>query len=115
MKLSISAQRRIQKTSILEFKRFPVERETFIKLFKEYNDVFSWIYDDLKTYNTKIIQHIIALEEDVKPFQQKLQKMHPSLEQLLKKELNKLLANKIIFPVQHTTWMENLVLVMKMY
>ena len=36
--------------------------------------------------------------------------MHPSLEHLVKKEFNKLLATKIIFPVRHTTWVENLVL-----
>ena len=33
----------------------PAKRETFIKLFKEYKDVFSWTYNDLKTYNMKII------------------------------------------------------------
>ena len=35
--------------------------------------------------------------------------MHPSLESLVKKELNKLLMAKIIFLVRHTTWVENLV------
>ena len=39
--------------------------------------------------------------------------MHPSLEPLVKKELNKLLVAKIIFPVRHTTWVENLVPVRK--
>ena len=76
---------------------------SFIKLFKESKDVFSWTYDDLKTYNTKIIQHIIPLKQDAKPFQQKLRKMHPSLEPLVKEELNKLLVAKIIFLVWHTT------------
>ena len=75
------------------------EREAFMKLLKEFKDVFVWTYKDLKTYDTKIIQHIIPLKEDAKPFQQKLRKMHPSLEPLVKKELNKLLAAKIIFPV----------------
>ena len=39
--------------------------------------------------------------------------MHPSLESLVKKELNKLLAAKIIFLVRHTTWVENLVPIRK--
>ena len=68
------------------------ERATFMKLFKEYKDVFGWTYEDLKTYGMKIIQHIIPLKEYANPFQQKLGKMHPSLESLVKKELNKLLA-----------------------
>jgi len=33
----------------------PPERQSFIKLFKEYKDIFSWTYDDIKTYDTKII------------------------------------------------------------
>jgi hypothetical protein len=36
------------------------------------------------------------------PFQQKLRKMLPKLEPTIKKELNKLLTTKIIFPVRHT-------------
>jgi len=38
------------------------ERSTFIKLFKEYKDVFAWTYDDLKTFNPNIIQHIIPMK-----------------------------------------------------
>ena len=70
-----------------------------MKLFKEYKDVFMWTYEDLKTYDMKIIQHIIPLKEDANPFQQKLWKMNPSLESLVKKELNKFLTDKIIFLV----------------
>ena len=91
----------------------PVEREAFIKLFKEYKVVFAWTYDDFKTHDMKIIPYIIPMKEDVKPFQQKFQKMHLSMELLIKKELNKLLAYKIIFLVHHTTWVENLVPVRK--
>ena len=45
------------------------ERATFIKLFREFKDVFTWTYEDLKTYDMKIIQHNIPLKEDAKLFQ----------------------------------------------
>jgi hypothetical protein len=90
-----------------------VERATFMKLLREFKDVFAWTYEDLKTYDKRIIQHIIPLKEDANPFQQKLRKMHPSIEPLVKKELNKLLTTKIIFPISHTTWVANLVPVRK--
>ena len=51
-----------------------VERTTFMKLFREFKDVFAWTYEGLKTYDTKIIQHVIPLKEDAKPFQQKTKK-----------------------------------------
>ena len=48
------------------------KRATFIKLFRKFKDVFAWTYEDMITYDKKIIQHIIPLKEDVEPFQHKL-------------------------------------------
>ena len=61
----------------------PVEQDKFIVLFKQYKDVFSWTYEDLKTYDTSIIQHVIPIKSGVKPYQQPLRKMHPKLEPLI--------------------------------
>jgi Mg2+ and Co2+ transporter CorA len=65
------------------------ERQYFIKFFKEYKYIFSWMYEYLKTYDTKIMQHIIPMKPQANPFQQKLRKMHPSLESQVKAEMNK--------------------------
>jgi hypothetical protein len=54
------------------------ERKAYLKLFRQYQDVFAWSYRDLKTYDTRIIQHTIPLKPEVKPFQQKLRSTtHP--------------------------------------
>jgi hypothetical protein len=42
-----------------------------------------------------------------------IRKMHPNLEPLVKVEMYKLLATRIIFLVRHTQWIANLVLVIK--
>lgn len=47
------------------------EKLDFIHLLKQYKNVFAWNYDDLKTYDTSIIQHTIPLNFDEKPIQQK--------------------------------------------
>ena len=88
-------------------------KAAFVKLFKEYKDVFAWTYEDLKNFDTSVMQHVILLEKEAKPYQQKLRKMHLSLEPLVKKELNKMLDAKIIFLVRHTHWVYNLVPVRK--
>jgi hypothetical protein len=85
------------------------ESKAYLKLFKEYQDVFAWSYRDMKTYDTCIMQHTILLKSKVKPFQQKLQNYHPSLEPLMCQELKKLLDAKIIFQVRHSAWVDNLV------
>ena len=61
----------------------PSERNKFINLFKRYKDVFSWTYEELKTYDTKIIQHVIPLRSRVNPYRYPLRKMHPKLEPLI--------------------------------
>jgi hypothetical protein len=48
------------------------ERKSYPKLFRKYQDVFTWSYGYLKTYDTYIIQHTIPLKLELKPFQQNL-------------------------------------------
>jgi len=84
------------------------ERKAYLKLFRKYQDVFVWSYKDLKTYDTRIILHTIPLKPEMKPFQQKLRKYHPSMEPLMYQELRKILDVKIIFQVRHSAWVANL-------
>jgi hypothetical protein len=63
---------------------------------KDFLDVFAWSYDDLKVYDTKVIQYVIPLKEDQKPFKQKLRQINPLLFSLIQKEVKKLFGAKII-------------------
>ena len=80
---------------------------------KQFADVFSWEYSDLKTYDKNIIQHKIPLEKDTIPFKQKLRPINPLLLPLIEKEIKKLLAAKIIVPLRYSKWVANLVVVRK--
>lgn len=39
------------------------EKVAFTGLFKEYKDEFAWSYEYLKTFDTKIMQHVIPIKE----------------------------------------------------
>eukprot|EP00253_Pinus_taeda_P011398 PITA_11398 len=91
----------------------PEEKQAYICLLRQYKNVFAWNYDELKTYNTSIIQHSIPMIDNEKPVQQKIRKIHPNLENQIKTELNKLLKARIIFPVRHSKWVYNMVPVRK--
>ena len=80
-----------------------------LKLLTEYKDFISWRYEELKTYDPKIITHNIPLKPDVKPFQQRQRPINPIIEPLITKEVKKLLDAKIIFPICHSTSLVNLV------
>jgi hypothetical protein len=71
----------------LEISCSPAENNVFISLFREYKYIFTWTYDNLKTFDTNIIQHVIPMKPDTKPFQQKLRKMHPNMEPLVKGDI----------------------------
>jgi len=82
-------------------------------LLKKYKDVFVWSYDELRTYDTTIIEHKIPLKQGFKPFKHKLRQINPILLPVIEKEVKKLLDAKIIVPLRYSEWVANLVSVMK--
>ena len=82
-------------------------------MLKEHVDVFSWYYEELRTYDTRIIQHNVPLKPNVKPFHQKSRRINPSLFPIIEKEVKKLLYAKIIVPLRYSSWVANLVPVRK--
>jgi hypothetical protein len=89
------------------------QRIEYIKLLKEFVDVFAWTYKDLKTYDTSVIEHKIPLKEEAKPFKQKLRQINPMLLPVMEKEVKKLLDAQIIVPLRYSEWVANLVPVRK--
>jgi ribonuclease HI len=89
------------------------QRSEYVKLLKEFVDVFSWKYEDLQTYDTSIIEHKIPLKDDTKPFRKKLRQINPMLLPIMEKEVKKLLDAKIIIPLRYSEWVANLVPVRK--
>jgi hypothetical protein len=71
--------------------------------------VFSWTYEDLRTYNTNIIEHKIPLKEETKPFRKKLRQINPMLLPIMEKELKNILDAKIIIPLRYFEWVVNVV------
>jgi ribonuclease HI len=89
------------------------QRLEYVELLKEFVDVFAWTYEDLRTYNTSIIEHKIPLKEETKPFRKKLRQINPMLLPIMEKEVKKLLDAKIIIPLIYSEWVANLVPVRK--
>ena len=56
---------------------------------------------------------MIPIKTGVKLFQQQLRNMHPKLEPMIHNEVKNLLDANIVFKVQHSEWVANLVMVRK--
>jgi ribonuclease HI len=89
------------------------QRSEYIGLLKEFDDVFAWTYEDLKTYDTSVIEHKIPLKEEAKPFRQKLRQINPMLLPIMEREVKKLLQARIIVPLRYSESVANLVPVRK--
>ena len=67
-------------------KNLPVKpRGEYLALLKKYTKVFAWRYEDLKVYDTSVIQHTIPIKMDAKTFKQKLRSINPLLLPLIEK------------------------------
>ena len=80
---------------------------------KRYTDFFAWSYDDLKEYDTSIIQHTIPIKPGEKPFRHKLRRINPKLVPIIEKEVKRLFDAKIIVTLRFSRWVANLVHVRK--
>jgi len=61
------------------------EKEKFMTLFREFIEVFTWSYKDLRGFDPGVIQHSIPLEERVIPVRQRQQQVNPKLDALIRK------------------------------
>ena len=77
----------------------PGVKQDCVKLMKDSPDVFSWSYDDLNVYNTKVIQYGIPLKEDQRLFKRKIRWINPPLLPLIQ-EVKKLFEDKIIISLR---------------
>jgi hypothetical protein len=89
------------------------QKEAYIELMKQYSDIFAWSYEDLKVFDTEIIQHKIPLKPGSKPVKHKVRQFNPLLLPIIEKELKRLLEAKIIVPLRYSEWVANLVPVRK--
>ena len=67
------------------------EKDEYVNLMKKYTDVFAWSYNDLKEYDTSIIQHTIPINPGEKPFWMKLRRNNPMLLPIIEKKIKKII------------------------
>jgi hypothetical protein len=89
------------------------EKEKFAKLLSEFQDIFAWSYEDLRGFDSSLIQHAIPIQKGVKCIRQKQRPINPTVEATIRKELEIFLKDGIIFPVKYSEWVSNLVHVRK--
>ncbi|XP_072084691.1 uncharacterized protein [Arachis hypogaea] len=89
------------------------EKRDLIALLTEFRDVFAWNYDEMPGLDPNLVTHNLAVRKGATPVKQAPRKFSNEIEAQVKKEIEKLLAAKFVKPIQHPSWLANIVPVKK--
>ena len=82
-------------------------------LLRNHLDAFAWSYKEMKGVHPSIYTNHIYIKEDCKLVRWPQRGMNPSLKDIVKEELQKLLGEGFIYPISDSEWVSPLVLVPK--
>ncbi len=84
-----------------------------IELLKEFKDIFTWTYKDLKGIPPKITQHWIKLDTLIPLAHQTRYQLNSNYAIIIKHDIDKLLVVGFIKVVKEATWLSPIVVVLK--
>lgn len=85
------------------------ERTEMIKLFTEFEDVFTWSYEDMHGLDTNMVVHRLPTHPDVKPDKQNLRRPRPEWILKVKEEVKKQIDAGFLRVITYTEWLANIV------
>ncbi|XP_075104740.1 uncharacterized protein LOC142178860 [Nicotiana tabacum] len=88
-----------------EVKQVNEEQEyKLIEVLRKHKRALGWTIADIKGINPAICMHRILMEENYKPIVQPQRRLNPAMQEVVKKEVVKLLAACIIYPIFDSPW-----------
>nr|GEW13138.1 reverse transcriptase domain-containing protein [Tanacetum cinerariifolium] len=80
------------------------EKTALIKVLKSRKQAIAWKLTDIKGINPEFCSHEILLEEDYAPKVQSQRRVNPKIDDVIKKEVEKLLDAGLIYPISDSPW-----------
>ncbi|GKC05153.1 hypothetical protein Tco_0996763 [Tanacetum coccineum] len=80
------------------------EKAALIKVLKSHKQAIAWKLSDIKGINSEFYTHKILMEEDYKPAVQHQRRVNPKIHDVIKKEVEKLLDARLIYPISDSPW-----------
>nr|GEV18540.1 reverse transcriptase domain-containing protein [Tanacetum cinerariifolium] len=80
------------------------EKSALIKVLKSHKRAIAWKLSDIQGINPKFYTHKILMEEDYKLVVQLQRRVNPKIHDVIKKEVEKLLDARLIYPISNSPW-----------
>ncbi|RDX85412.1 hypothetical protein CR513_33401, partial [Mucuna pruriens] len=80
------------------------QEDKLLEVLRQHKRAMGWKLSDLPSINPSICMHRIMMEEEIKPIRQQQRRLNLTLLDVVKKEVTKLLAAGIIYPISDSQW-----------
>ncbi|KAI3773993.1 hypothetical protein L1987_48534 [Smallanthus sonchifolius] len=80
------------------------EKERLLEVLKHHKQAIAWRIMDIKGINPSFCTHKILMEDDYKPAVQHQRRLNPNMQEVVKKEVIKLLDAGLIYPISDSPW-----------
>ncbi|KAM1727616.1 hypothetical protein ACFX12_018227 [Malus domestica] len=80
------------------------EEDKLVRVLREYRTAIVWTLADIKGISPTTCMHLILLEEGAKPSREAHRQLNPSMMDVVKKEIIKLLNYGVIYPISDSHW-----------
>jgi len=81
------------------------EEKKLIQILNENKDAIGWTLSDLKRISSSYCIHKIMMEDNFKPVAQPQRRLNPTMKEVVRKEVVKLLEVGIIYPILDSAWL----------
>ncbi|XP_075088487.1 uncharacterized protein LOC142170471 [Nicotiana tabacum] len=121
-KIELKTLRSHLKYVYLEHELFPViisssltaeQENSLIKVLKAHKGALGWTVEDIKGISSAICTHRILMKDSYQPIVQSQRRLNPSMQEVVKKEIVKMLAAGIIYPISDSPWVSPIQVVPK--
>ncbi|RDY12523.1 Retrovirus-related Pol polyprotein, partial [Mucuna pruriens] len=75
------------------------QEDKLLNVLRQHKKAIGWKLSDFPGINPSICMHRILMEEEIKPIRQQQRRLNPTILDVVKKEVTKLLAARIIYPI----------------
>ncbi|KAK1419647.1 hypothetical protein QVD17_28881 [Tagetes erecta] len=89
---------------IISSKLTDVEKERLIDVLKAHKEAIAWRLSDIKGIHPSFCTHKILMEDEYKPVVQPQRRLNPKMQEVVKKEVEKLLEAAVIYPIPFSDW-----------
>jgi len=84
-------------------------RDKLVGLLQDYQDIFTWSYQDMPRLSLEIMQHKLPLNPECSPVKQKLRKMKPEMSLKIKEDIKKQFNSGFLAVARYPKWVANIV------